>query len=54
MVTAENGPHRLVYVNDCLPVGGIVWEGLGGVSSLEEVYDWGWALNFQKPMSGPV
>lgn len=28
----ENGPQRLIYLNVCFPVGGIVWEGLGGMS----------------------
>jgi hypothetical protein len=36
------------------PVGGAVWEGLGGVASLEGMCHWGPALKFQKPMPFPV
>jgi hypothetical protein len=32
----KNGPHRLTHVNPLSPVGGIIWEGLGGVDFLEE------------------
>ena len=35
------------------PVGGTVWEGLGGVALLEEVCHWEWALRFQKAHSNP-
>jgi hypothetical protein len=27
-----------IGLNNCSPVGGTVWEGLGGVALLEEVY----------------
>lgn len=30
----ENGPHWLVYLSVCYPVGGTVKEGLGGVALL--------------------
>lgn len=33
----EKGLHRLIGLNACFPVGGTVWEELGGVASLEEV-----------------
>ena len=33
-------PYRLIYLNTYPPVGGIVWEGLGGVALLEEVSHW--------------
>jgi hypothetical protein len=49
-----NGSHRLIYLNTCPPVGGTVWEGLGGVALLEEVCHWGWALMFQKIHGGSV
>jgi hypothetical protein len=39
----KNGPHKLMYLNGWSPVGGTIWEGLGGVASLEEL---GWALRF--------
>lgn len=29
---SENGLHWLLYMNTRLPVGGIAWEGLGGVA----------------------
>jgi len=31
-----------------------VWEGLGGVAFLEEMYHWGWALWFQNLRPGSV
>ena len=34
----EYGPNRLVCLNAWSLVGGTVWEGLGGVALLEEVY----------------
>jgi hypothetical protein len=37
----ENGPHRPMYLNAWLPVSGTVWEGLGGMALLEEVYHFG-------------
>jgi hypothetical protein len=40
-----NIPHRLLYLN---AIDGTVWEGLGGIALLEEVFHWGWALRFQK------
>lgn len=36
-----------------LPIGGTIWEGLGGVALLGEVCHRGWALKFQKPLPGP-
>ena len=30
----------LIYLNGWSPVDKIVWEGLGGVALLEEVYHW--------------
>lgn len=33
----ENCPHVLIYLNAWSPVGGSIWERLGGVASLEEV-----------------
>jgi hypothetical protein len=33
----ENGSQRFRCLNDCSLVDGTVWEGLGGVVSLEEV-----------------
>lgn len=40
------------YLTTGDPVGGTLWEGLGGVVLLEEVGHW--ALKFQKPRSFPV
>ena len=34
----ENGPFRLVHLNVWFSVGGITWEGLGGVALSEKVY----------------
>ena len=42
----ENGSHRLIYLNVWSPVGGPVWEGLGGVALLKEVCHWGQTLSF--------
>ena len=50
----ENCPQRLMYLNTWSPVGGNIWEGLGGVVLLEEVCHWGWDLRFKKPTSFPV
>jgi hypothetical protein len=50
----ENRPHRLICLNAWLSVGGTVWEGLGGVAFWKEVCHRGWALKFQKLMSGLV
>ena len=50
----EKSSHRLIYLNTWSPVGGTVWEGLGNVALLEEVWPcWGMcvtgsALKFQK------
>jgi hypothetical protein len=33
----ENGSHRLICLKAGSPGSGTVWEGLGGVASLEEV-----------------
>jgi hypothetical protein len=41
---SENGPHKPTYLNTWSPVGGHVWEGLGGVA----LWLWGRALRFQK------
>lgn len=46
----ENGPHRLMYLKTWLPVGETVWEGLGGLALLEEVYHKAWTLKCQKPI----
>lgn len=45
-VLKENGPNRFIHA--WFPVGGSIWEGLGGVSLVEEVYHWGKAQRFQK------
>jgi hypothetical protein len=33
----EDGSHRLIYLNTWSSVGGVVWEGLGGMALLEEM-----------------
>ena len=33
-----------MYLKTWCPVGGIVWEGLGGMALLEEAYYWVWDL----------
>jgi hypothetical protein len=33
----KENAHRLIYLNTLLPVGGTIWEGVGGVAFLEEV-----------------
>lgn len=43
----EKGLHKLMCLNTWSPVGGIVWERLGGVTLLE-ICHWEWALRFQK------
>lgn len=48
----ENDPHRLTGFGPWSPVSGTVWEGVGGVASLE--YKNIWALSFQKPTPGPL
>lgn len=40
-------------LNTRSPVSGTIWEGLGGVASLEMCH-WRLALGFQKPVPGPV
>ena len=35
----ENGPYTVRGLNAWLPVGGTIWEGLGGVPFSEGVYD---------------
>ena len=42
----ETGPHGVKCLNSWIPVGGTVWEGLGGVALFEEVCHWEWALKF--------
>ena len=42
----ENGPHKFLFVNAWSPVGGTVWEGLGGVALLKEVCHWGGLWSF--------
>lgn len=44
----ENSSNRLIGLNAWFPVGGTLWAGLGGGALLEEVFQWGWALTFQK------
>ena len=48
----ENGP--IANLNAWPPVGGTVWEGLGGVALLEKMCHWGWALRFLKLTPFPV
>lgn len=36
-------------LNACPMIGGTVWEGLGGVTLLEKVCPWGWALRLKGP-----
>jgi hypothetical protein len=50
----ESDPNVCIYLRTSFPVGGTVWEGLGGVISLKEVCHEGWALRFQKFMLFPV
>ena len=38
----EGGFHRFIYWKAWSPVGGTVWEGLGGMDLLEEVRVWVW------------
>lgn len=47
-----NGPYMLKYLNAWFPV----WEKVGGVALLKEVYHWGQgkASRFQKLMPSPV
>jgi hypothetical protein len=42
------------YLSTWSTVDRTVWEGLGGVALLEELYHWRWSLRFQKTMSIPV
>lgn len=44
----KNGPNKLIGLNVWSPVGGIVWEGLGGVVLLKEFCHGEQALRFQK------
>ena len=44
----ENGPQRLKYLNAWSLVAGTVWEGLGGVAMLEEVWHWRLTLRVQR------
>lgn len=44
----ENGPRRLKYLNAWSLVAGTVWEGLGGVAMLEEVWQWRLSLRVQR------
>lgn len=46
----KNAPLRLIHLNTWAPVGGNISEELGSVDLFEEMYHWGWALGFQKPM----
>lgn len=41
-------------LNAWSPVGGITWEGFGGMVLLEEVCHRAWALSFQKSRPFPV
>lgn len=35
---SENGPYKLIYLNAWSPVGETIWEGLGSVTLLDDVY----------------
>lgn len=48
------GPHELICLNNWPPVSETVWEVLGDMSVLKEVWHWGRLLRFQKPKPFPV
>ena len=51
----ENSSHMLICLNAWSLLGGTVWEGVGGVALLEEMWmDWGWILRFQNHRPLPV
>lgn len=50
---SENVPCGLIDLNACFPVGGTVWEGLGGIALLDDVCHWVQTLRFQKPKPFP-
>ena len=47
----ENVPHSLGCLDTWCPVGGAVWEGLGGAALQEEVCHWGAGFENSKPPS---
>lgn len=47
-------PCKCICLTAWSSVSGTDWEGLGGMTSLEEVFHWGWALKFQTSMAFPV
>ena len=48
------GSHRRMHLNACSEVGGTIWEELGGVELLEEVYYLRVSLRLPKPMPPSV
>lgn len=50
----ENVLCRLLYLNTWFSVGDIVWEGLKGLTLLEEVCLWSWALKIQSLVPFPL
>lgn len=46
--------HRLLYLNALSSESGDIWEGLGGVTFLEEVSHWVWTWRFKKSMLDQV
>lgn len=50
----EHGIRWLVCLNIWLPVGGTVWEALGGVVLLEEACHWEWALRCKSLLPSPM
>lgn len=43
----------IIYLTIWFPGGGIIWEGLGGMTLLE-MCCWAWAWRFEKPMPFPI
>jgi hypothetical protein len=41
----QNGSHRLMCLSTWFPVGGTIWEGLGGLALLKEGCHWEQALS---------
>jgi hypothetical protein len=44
----KNVSYQLTYLNAWCSVGGSVWEGLGGMTLLEEVCHWGVSFEVSK------